>query len=555
MIQAFQMPRCTVSRMGIVKWVPGRMKWRFPDPPVQIIRAGLRLGTSKGDVTLKLGWLRFMYQFSLVDIISKNIDAIEALEKQHGAKHPTLDDIYVEDNTNEKFTLIPEVIDAALLAGSAAAQLASNLKLPGLTLLDRANCMHIAAATRTASELCIPDLLLIAGPNGLHVKDIAAKTNTAPFIIARTLRLLATHYVFKEIKPDVFINNRTSSMLATEKPEAEILQIVKKRQQTLPAGTAPAVIPVQGDKYLNAGPGAIIAAFIEQTSDECFKASAFFPDIAIRNDFSKNGFQIAYQYDDLVWEFHEKTPGYLQRMQSAMLGSTKTRRTRQSLEAVEGFDWSAIPEGSVVVDLGTGSGLHAELIANKAPHLKIVLQDRVSTIANVTKPTWEKDNGKAGLVSKGQVTLEGINMFESQPAHRHGTVKVYFIRHVFHDWPDEAVLTVLTRLQEAAAADCKIVIVEHLIPYSCPDPEGEKQFPVTIVGEGKKEEPPAPLLSNLGAAHSDIYLVDYTVAAMANARERTIRDFADLLGQTGWKIDQTFQRIGQDLAQVICSKA
>jgi hypothetical protein len=43
--------------------------------------------------------------------------------------------------------------------------------------------MHIAAATRIASELCIPDLLLIAGPNGLHVKEIAAKTNTAPFMI------------------------------------------------------------------------------------------------------------------------------------------------------------------------------------------------------------------------------------------------------------------------------------------------------------------------------------------------------------------------------------
>jgi hypothetical protein len=81
------------------------------------------------------------YLRQLVDIISKNIDAIEALEKQHGAKHPTLDDTYVEASTNEKFTLIPEVIDAALLAGSAAAQLASNLKLPGLTLLDRANCV------------------------------------------------------------------------------------------------------------------------------------------------------------------------------------------------------------------------------------------------------------------------------------------------------------------------------------------------------------------------------------------------------------------------------
>jgi hypothetical protein len=40
--------------------------------------------------------------------------------------------------------------------------------------------------------------------------------------IARVLRLLATHYIFTETSPDVFRNNRLSSMMDTLKSVDEI---------------------------------------------------------------------------------------------------------------------------------------------------------------------------------------------------------------------------------------------------------------------------------------------------------------------------------------------
>jgi hypothetical protein len=46
-----------------------------------------------------------------------------------------------------------------------------------------------------------------------------------PLIIlpARILRLLATNYIFTEVTPDVFANNRLSSALDTGKPVEELL--------------------------------------------------------------------------------------------------------------------------------------------------------------------------------------------------------------------------------------------------------------------------------------------------------------------------------------------
>jgi len=40
---------------------------------------------------------------------------------------------------------------------------------------------------------------------------------------ARVLRLLATNYIFTEVSPDVFANNRLSSILDTGKSVEELL--------------------------------------------------------------------------------------------------------------------------------------------------------------------------------------------------------------------------------------------------------------------------------------------------------------------------------------------
>ena len=46
-----------------------------------------------------------------------------------------------------------------------------------------------------------------------------------------------------------------------------------------------------------------------------------------------------------------------------------------------GFDWAALPEGSKVVDVGGGVGNLTMALAKVHKHIKYVVQDRASVVA------------------------------------------------------------------------------------------------------------------------------------------------------------------------------
>jgi hypothetical protein len=99
---------------------------------------------------------------------------------------------------------------------------------------------HIATSIGAAEATNVPEILSEAGPKGLHVAEIAKKADTDAsklglFLahccppseiecrhLGRILRLLATVHIFQEVAPDVFANNRTSSVLASGKTLEEI---------------------------------------------------------------------------------------------------------------------------------------------------------------------------------------------------------------------------------------------------------------------------------------------------------------------------------------------
>jgi hypothetical protein len=49
------------------------------------------------------------------------------------------------------------------------------------------------------------------------------------------------------------------------------------------------------------------------------------PDVVFSGDYSKTSFQRALNFDGSMWEFFEKYPGYLQRIQMAMVGFIGTQ--------------------------------------------------------------------------------------------------------------------------------------------------------------------------------------------------------------------------------------
>lgn len=46
-----------------------------------------------------------------------------------------------------------------------------------------------------------------------------------------------------------------------------------------------------------------------------------------------------------------------------------------------GFDWNALPEGSIVVDVGGGIGSVTMALSQKYKHLKYVVEDRPAVVA------------------------------------------------------------------------------------------------------------------------------------------------------------------------------
>ncbi|KAF8887615.1 S-adenosyl-L-methionine-dependent methyltransferase [Infundibulicybe gibba] len=481
----------------------------------------------------------------LIDIISKNVDIIENLSKMDGVDHPSIDDIYTPlydaESPEEKFTVKHEVFNAAMLATSAASQLIATLRLPGPPLFTRANAFHIPSALRIASEACIVEQLQDAGPQGLHVRELAAKTGTHPALLGRALRLLATHYVFREIRPNVFVNNRISSVFDTGVDTSVLTALAriksgnKKENPTKQHG----ISNVQGGKYPS---HTTVAGLI--STDEVFKSSSFLPEVAFANDTSKTAFQLAHQFDGSIWEFLEMYPRYLQHVQMAMV--SWNRLYPQELSSQE-FNWSGLPKSSLVVDVGGGNGSHVFEIINKAPHVKFIVQDREKVIRNVSIPTWESDPKKRKMMETGQVKFEVQDFFEAQPSHI-GQAAVLHIRWVIHDWTASESVEILGRLHAVASPVTRLIIIDKIVPYACPPPPEHARI------EGANlPSPPAPLLANFGEVNSDAYLLDFTMMAVTGGQERTLGEFEEITQGAGWKIEWVFQ--GSSLSEIVCVKA
>ncbi|KAF9492857.1 S-adenosyl-L-methionine-dependent methyltransferase [Pleurotus eryngii] len=476
----------------------------------------------------------------LANIILENVDTIDKLAKEQGVPYPTIDTLYNGGSQSEKFTIQPKVLNASLLATSAASQLIATLKLPGLVLLDRANAFHVSSALRIVVETGVVEILREAGPKGLHVADIASKVGVDSTILGRSIRMLATHYVFRELEPNVFANNRVSSLIDSGKASAGILGSLRKQREGGTKGHG--VTNVQGDKYTGTNG---ISALVEQCTDEVFKSSAHLPDIVLSNDYSKSAFQTALQFDGSMWEFFEKNPGYLQRIQMAMVAWTNLRPHQANLK---GFEWEQLQPNSVVVDIGGGNGSEGFEIAKRAPKIKVVVQDREQTIQSVTTPTWNAEPDKKKMLESGQVKLEGQDFFEKQPSHLDKQVSVFFLRLIMHDWPTKEGVKILQKLHEAAAPTTKLVIVDQVVPYACPNPKALAQIEgATLI------KATSPLLANLGEASSDVYTTDFTMAALLNSQERTLGEFKEMVEEAGWAIEKVYQTAGSSFSQIVCA--
>lgn len=159
---------------------------------------------------------------------------------------------------------------------------------------------------------------------------------------------------------------------------------------------------------------------------------------------------------------------------------------------LEGFDGQC-----VLVDVGGGFGHQCTALLNAFPQLKdkLVLQDLPQTLAQLPP----------GITIPGGIEAVGHDFFQEQPVKG---ARFYYLRQVLHDWPDEKCIAILKQLVTASGPQSQILIDEMVLPDT-----GVTWEAATI---------------------------DLTMMSSLGSRERTIKEWTNLLDQASLKIQEVY---------------
>ncbi|TFK34635.1 O-methyltransferase [Crucibulum laeve] len=443
----------------------------------------------------------------LASLISSSVESINTRCKILSTEFPSLDQA-PQNEHEDHIRQDPDVVYATSVAVAAAYQLIATIQPPAKTLLMSSQQFLISAALGVVNDSSTSEIMTEAGPEGIHVSEIAKKINMNPRKLARLLRPLATHHIFREVSPNVFAHNRVSYCMDTRKRSKAILE--------------------RPDEKYQAAEG--ISALVGINTDETMKAAAYLSDTLLKNAHNEaeefnTPLNTAFDTRGDLFSWYERDENKLRfkRFSMAMKATTKLSPPDSILR---GFSWDSLPADSVVVDVGGGIGSVSLQIMTAVPKLRIIVQDRPHTLIEAEQ-YWKTQLPIA--VEEERVQFEGHDFFEPQPARK---VDVFLLRYITHDWSDEFAQKILQHLRNAAQPSTKLVINDYVIPYACHSEEQDHFTPLA---------PPKPLLPNFGAASAHPYMVDLQMMSILNGQERTIDEFIDLFARSGWKLETVYR--------------
>ncbi|KAK7449180.1 hypothetical protein VKT23_013328 [Stygiomarasmius scandens] len=443
----------------------------------------------------------------LASLISDGIADVNRIYKETGKPYPALDD----PNAPPHISGNTQLQAATNIVLAAAAQLIDSLRKPSDVIMDTVYSMHTTFALRTAVECGVAEMLREAGPEGLSSFEIGQKAGVEHQKLGRVLRFLAARHIFKEVRPDVFANNRNSAALDTGKP----FESIKSR-------------PL--DKYENAKPN--MAAFVSHASSEPFSHGALLldqylldPESSFSDDPAVTPFSRAQGHPIPWFEFIEKPENErLLRNNSAAMSASASLFPNDLF--VSAFDWASLKAGSKVVDVGGGVGSCTLPLCKAFPHLRYVVQDRAAVVPQA-HGYWNHHYPEA--IKTGLVDIQANDFFGPQPT---TDASIFMMRFVLHDWPDVPARKIMSQLRAAARPDTKMILLEFVVPYTC---NTESQF--AHIPGAENDPAPWPLLPSLGPATSHVYFVDMRMMNSCNAPERTLGAWIALAEGTGWELE------------------
>jgi len=188
-----------------------------------------------------------------------------------------------------------------------------------------------------------------------------------------------------------------------------------------------------------------------------------------------------------LWEWYSQNPDEAEYFSAAMGNLSQIA----SSEVVRVYDCS---KAEKIVDVGGAHGVLLSAILKSNPRASGILFDLphvIATASDVVATTGVGD----------RVELVGGDFLREVPAG-----DLHLLKQIIHDWDDEHAARILANCQKALPSGAPLLIVEMLIP------------------EDNSPSPAQPM--------------DLNMLVMLSGRERTTKEYADLLEATGFRLEK-----------------
>ncbi|KAI5829924.1 S-adenosyl-L-methionine-dependent methyltransferase [Schizophyllum commune Tattone D] len=441
----------------------------------------------------------------LADTISQAVNVIDDAFALAGRSYPPLRAPFNADSRSEALFRQEEVAKAVDTILQSCSALVASAGTPHLRVVQKTMGYTTTAALAVAIDGYVAEILR-DHPNGLHYKDIALRNGVNADKLGRILRKLASVHIFTEVAPDVFANNRLSSVLDTHK----------------------SVQDIQADPVEHFTGSQGIGSYTYKITDADLKSAANLsetlkdPDYGNEDIGEKSALSYTFKTPLGMYDWLEQ-PGNERRLAcfSDAMRAQITSLQPPNAVVLEGFDFSALDPGSKVVDVAGGIGHVTMAIAKQFPGLHFVLEERPAVL-DQAKEFWRKELPGASIEFVPQ------DFFQPQVIQ---DASVFLLFHILHNWGKTRAVQILQNLREAAGPNTKLIIGDMIIPHASYE---QPAVASKIKGADKLLSPISPFLAP-GRAEQGTTL-DMLMLTDLNGEERTLGRFVDLLRAGGWSI-------------------
>nr|POF15333.1 o-methyltransferase tpca [Quercus suber] len=374
-----------------------------------------------------------------------------------------------------------QLFNAQRVLLGAVGKLTELVSEPSSRLLEVSSQYNESRSLFIAAERKIPDLLA-ASPSGLSVAEISQKVGIEAGKLSRILRCLDTIGILREVRPEVFTNNRISGALDTS--GLDLYTASDHLPTTL-------LDPKKGPSY----------------------------------DVAQTAWQNAIGTDLPRWDWLEQK---VQAPQLKNMGLGYPGHPAVTEKQVNGdaqlvsrpeheiFGLAMLGGGRVFGAAHLFGGFDLQL-SKLYPQLNFVVQDRGPTIQHGKSQVWPAENPDA--LSEGRVTFMEHDFFQKNPIEG---AEIYWLRYILHDWSDDYCIQILTGIRMSMSASSRLLIADQVMN--------------TTLGSPELEHAPAPLPANYGYHTRYSHQRDLTMMAIINGIERTPSQFKSILNASGLEI-------------------